>query len=584
LQTDLVLLQKVIAAAKAAKAAGTMSTEIPGPNSDFVILFCVYNLLDYTYLNPLVDAFNAGVFVQVLMDDGNVQKPYVPTLKFFQKSGLNVPDIKATQKTLTPAQKASLNLVPIKEGGLMHMKLRYFRWRDQSSKAVEEAVVSGSFNPENTAAGNDDTLMVINGQTDGGAAVIARYKDAFNATLEYPSQEASAMENDYDRTKPVNLMYSRATPPSSKAPPTTKLALVRDVILELVKTETNAIFLSVYALRDLQSHSGSSLVEELCKASTDRGVAVAVVTDKGQSDGEAGFSGGDNTVTGLRLVKCGIPVFKAQSYTSTYSAFHHKNALFGLGGATGATGATSASTNDANNRCVVVTDTANWSEASMGNGSSTRAVPHNAETTVIIDSAALDGGATGLRFLSNFLQSLRKYAYQQACPYYQIKGKKMTEESKNCAKDEPFNQPDWEQPPAATILSKFQSKSEAWPVVATTVELNSVPGCASSVSMTYSILTANDTTPATSPPPGAVKTAQLTVGAGGVWKTADAVPLPFGLAYAYAFTASGCLGNSGTSATAVGVADSAFDWDAGVRRSNDDLLSLAITASYTWPL
>lgn len=53
------------------------------------ILFCVYNLLDYTYLNPLVDAFNAGVFVQVLMDDGNVQKPYVPTLKFFQNSGLN---------------------------------------------------------------------------------------------------------------------------------------------------------------------------------------------------------------------------------------------------------------------------------------------------------------------------------------------------------------------------------------------------------------------------------------------------------------------------------------------------------------
>ena len=105
----------------------------------------------------------------------------------------------------------------------------------------------------------------------------------------------------------------------------------------------------------------------------------------------------------------------------------------------------------------------------MGNGSSTRAVPHNAETTVIIDSAALDGGATGLRFLSNFLQSLRKYAYQQACPYYQIKGKKMTEESKNCAKDEPFNQPDWEQPPAATILSKFQSKSEAWPVVANLV-------------------------------------------------------------------------------------------------------------------
>ena len=39
LQTDLVLLQKVVAAAKAAKAAGTMSTETPGPNSDFVVRY-----------------------------------------------------------------------------------------------------------------------------------------------------------------------------------------------------------------------------------------------------------------------------------------------------------------------------------------------------------------------------------------------------------------------------------------------------------------------------------------------------------------------------------------------------------------
>ena len=116
-------------------------------------------------------------------------------------------------------------------------------------------------------------------------------------------------------------------------------------------------------------------------------------------------------------MQCGIPVFKAQSYSSTYSAFHHKNALFGLGGATDNGGTGSSSSDTGKNRCVVVTDTANWSEASMGNGSSTRAVPHNAETTMFIDSGALDGGATGLRFLSNFLQSFRKYAYQQACPY-----------------------------------------------------------------------------------------------------------------------------------------------------------------------
>ena len=79
----------------------------------------------------------------------------------------------------------------------------------------------------------------------------------------------------------INVFYSRATPASSKVPPSTELALVRDVILDLVKTETNSIFLSVYALRDLNSHGGDGLVEELCKASNERGVAVAVITDKG---------------------------------------------------------------------------------------------------------------------------------------------------------------------------------------------------------------------------------------------------------------------------------------------------------------
>ena len=58
-----------------------------------------------------------------------------------------------------------------------------------------QAVVTGSFNPEDTAAGNDDTLMVVNGQTEIGSAVIARYRAAYNATLEYPSKEASAMAN-----------------------------------------------------------------------------------------------------------------------------------------------------------------------------------------------------------------------------------------------------------------------------------------------------------------------------------------------------------------------------------------------------
>ena len=170
-----------------------------------------------------------------------------------------------------------------------------------------------------------------------------------------------------------------------------------------------------------------------------------------------------------------------------------------------------------------------------------------------------------------------------ACRYYIFKGKNKvkTEEQKNCAKEEPFNQPDWVQPAAAHLLSKFQSKSEAWPVVATTFQLTNVPSCASSLTMAYSILTVNDTTPATAPPPGVVKTVPLAKGASGTWETAASVPLPFGLAFAYSFTPAGCTEGS-TSVTTVGVADSAFDWDAGVRRSAEELLGLAITVTKAW--
>ena len=62
------------------------------------------------------------------------------------------------------------------------MKLRYFRWIDGTGNR-REVVVSGSFNPEDTAAGNDDTLMVVDGQSAGSAAVIARYRAAYNVRL-----------------------------------------------------------------------------------------------------------------------------------------------------------------------------------------------------------------------------------------------------------------------------------------------------------------------------------------------------------------------------------------------------------------
>ena len=107
--------------------------------------------------------------------------------------------------------------------------------------------------------------------------------------------------------------------------------------------------MSVYALRNLEDTDGVTLVEALCDAKK-RGTAVAVITDKDQADGDGDFTSGDPTHMAYHITQCGIPVYKAKNYNSNYSAFHHKNAIFGL------------------EKPVIVTDTANWSGASMSNG------------------------------------------------------------------------------------------------------------------------------------------------------------------------------------------------------------------------
>ena len=111
--------------------------------------------------------------------------------------------------------------------------------------------------------------------------------------------------NAYDPTRATNLMFSQAKLTES----TKSTAETRRVLLSLVRNETESILISVYSLRSLEDGEGPALVESLC-AAHQRGVGVAVVTDKGQSDGEPGFAGGDDTVTALRLWQCGIPTYK----------------------------------------------------------------------------------------------------------------------------------------------------------------------------------------------------------------------------------------------------------------------------------
>ena len=340
LQQDVALIETVTRAKKAFDASAPDAAS----DDDFEIRFCVYNLLDESYVAPLIAAHRAGVFVQVMIDLKNLEKPYVHLYDWFKNASLSVADSRNTsQRDLTADQRRKLNLIGIHESGLMHMKMRYYSWRESAhSKSPTRVVVSGSFNPEDGALLNEDTLLVIR-----DAPTVASYMRAYLAV-----RDATPINNTYDPSRALNLLFSQPEAGVSPAPP--PLA-VRHVLLDLVRSETELILLSVYSLRNIADSDNSSLVLELC-AAVQRGVAVSVLIDKGQADGESGFAGGDDTLTALRLWKgCGVPVYKCENYNGAHNALHHKNGLFGV-----------------KRRRIIWTDTANWSEASMGNGTSSQ--------------------------------------------------------------------------------------------------------------------------------------------------------------------------------------------------------------------
>ena len=68
---DIALILNITAAKQAYDSQITSSNVVPDVFHDdpisnpFVVQFCVYNLLDTAYLDPLIAAWKAGVFVQV---------------------------------------------------------------------------------------------------------------------------------------------------------------------------------------------------------------------------------------------------------------------------------------------------------------------------------------------------------------------------------------------------------------------------------------------------------------------------------------------------------------------------------------
>eukprot|EP00928_Gymnodinium_smaydae_P000168 TRINITY_DN1005_c0_g1_i1.p1 TRINITY_DN1005_c0_g1~~TRINITY_DN1005_c0_g1_i1.p1 ORF type:complete len:618 (+),score=88.51 TRINITY_DN1005_c0_g1_i1:197-1855(+) len=499
-------------------------------NNPFRIQYAVYNLLDDTYLTRLVRAHKANVFVQIMVYYKQLLQPYVHTWQVFKDAGMHVADKYQTQTQLTKEQLTTFNLIGIDPchyrnssepcKGLMHLKTRIYDWNDGGG--ARSWLVTGSANPEVTAlTSNNEVLFSV-----GDPSLVETYRKIYVAIRDVT--DGMYHNNDLVSGRGWNVLFSKAQGLS-----------VREVMFEMLKNEREFIFLTMYALRMLRAPDDDSntILKQLCAAKK-RGAKVVVLTDKGQSDGEGGFSPGDPAHLAADLVKCGVIVYKCKNEHPGFTAFHVKNALLGASNMT------------------VFSDSCDWTGAAVGYyGKST---PHNMETSLILDSTR--SKTVPLRFLSNMLFLLRNYSHQQKCPYRQTNSSGSFEIRANCASEEPYHQPDWNMPDADEVFDDISSLS-TWPVVNVRFSVDA------------SCLSKPLTEPVTLTLAGKyggrkIELSPVDRSGSKFWATKTPVPLPFGLD-AKMKLSSAALHFEPMSA----IIDTAFDWQLQQRRTDASLQS-----------
>lgn len=370
LKVELAALDEVISARRAD------SRTFPAGENPYRIEYAVYNLNEPAIIERLTEAARLGVRVQILIDQDQVL-PHVWWNTLREELTAAGFSFSQTQKGLTPEQLDSTQLIGMDLPGTFHLKTRYFSYPNAETGAIEEKLLTGSYNPTKTSRDNDESLHAIE---DG--RVIAKYRSAI-AAMRNGEPVVNAWEND----AALNVLF---TAPGSQGP------RAIDKIFEWVDAEKEAILISVFSLRNLKGPDKAKLVDRLA-AARERGVHVAVITDRKQSDGVDASGeaekGASNDRTDELLQAAGIPTYEALNNTEgPYQAMHLKAAVFGL------------------SDIKVVTDAGNWSWYALGDSGSNYS--KNAESLLFVDSSALDANETGRRYLSEFLHVLRKYAPQ----------------------------------------------------------------------------------------------------------------------------------------------------------------------------
>ncbi|MCS5719076.1 phospholipase D-like domain-containing protein [Herbiconiux sp. CPCC 205763] len=327
----------------------------------FRIRYEVMSVTDRQIAARLADARDAGVYVQLLVDYRQLDPayPWLDTDEYLAGRGFTVVD---DQAKLTSTTKVSTNLVGIRTSGFMHLKARLFE------TPASKIVLTGGQNASTEGWQlNDDGLQVIR-----DAALYSKYSSAYSAVL-----ESRKIANTWDAAAPVNVLF---TPEASGQRTSAKM-------LEWLRSESNLILLMVFSLRDFTAPGGDTLLATLT-AKASAGVPVYVITDKNQSDGEAGET---NDSTEDRLRTAGVHVYEARNARGTYASMHTKAAVLGAS-------------------CPrVIADSANWSTSALGTATATS---KNVESVLFIDSERADSCATGDRFLARWMELLSQYADQ----------------------------------------------------------------------------------------------------------------------------------------------------------------------------
>lgn len=337
-------------------------------DNPFRIRYAVYNLRNPQIVEALADAEDEGVDVQVLIDADQLDPERtwnVADERLVERGFELAPD----HRDLDAEARASADLIGIDGSGLMHLKARLFETPGWS------AALSGSMNPGDNAVLNEETLHLVR-----EPRLVARYRDAYAAIL-----RDERIANVWDDEAAVNVLFT----PAASGP------RAGGRLLRWLAEEDELILMMVFSLRDITGEGvDGSLVEVLAERAR-AGVPVYLITDRKQSDGvdaagERRFWD-DDTEDALRAA--GVHVYEATNRATEFTAMHHKVGIFGL------------------SSIRVVTDAANWTLSGLG--SRTR-VARNYESQLFVDSARLDGGVTGRRYLAQWLRVLARYAEQSA--------------------------------------------------------------------------------------------------------------------------------------------------------------------------